>query len=46
MPDTMKQRLLTENTRRWPDRYWAETDEERTGDSIPSPDGKGLLSLK
>ncbi|WP_347394590.1 DPP IV N-terminal domain-containing protein, partial [Parabacteroides leei] len=46
MPDTMKQRLLTENTRRWPDRYWAETDEERTGDSIPSPDGKRIAFIK
>lgn len=46
MPDTMKQRLLSENTRRWPSRYWAEMDEERTGDSIPSPDGKHIAFIK
>lgn len=46
MPDTMKQRLLSENNRRWPSRYWAETDEERTGDSIPSPDGKKIAFIK
>lgn len=48
MPDTMKMRLLEEqkNFRRRPDRYWAERDEQRTGDSIASPDGKYKAFIK
>ena len=48
MPDTMKQRILSEKPRRWwgEGRYWAETDEERVGDSIPSPDRKQVAFIK
>lgn len=46
MPDTMRQRLLSGNAPRWSGRYWAEMDEERTGDSIPSPDGKKIAFIK
>ncbi|MDR1516727.1 MAG: S9 family peptidase [Dysgonamonadaceae bacterium] len=49
MPDTMKQRITSRPTfggRRGnrggggEPRYWGERDEQRRGDSIPSPDGK------
>jgi dipeptidyl aminopeptidase/acylaminoacyl peptidase len=48
MPDTMKQRILKErkafaNT---PRRYWAEKDEERTADSVLSPDKKYIAFIK
>lgn len=46
MPDTMKQRLLAERNRPWGGRYWAATDDERTGDSIPSPDGTKMAFIK
>lgn len=48
MSDTMKVRLLEEQkkSRRRPDRYWAERDEQRTGDSIASPDGKYKAFIK
>ncbi|MDL2244290.1 S9 family peptidase [Parabacteroides sp. OttesenSCG-928-J18] len=43
MPDTMRQRLVNDQRDRFRPsggRYWGERDEQRTGDSIPSPDGK------
>jgi dipeptidyl aminopeptidase/acylaminoacyl peptidase len=50
MPDTMKQRLADERRRpffpRGPMRYWGERDEQRTGDSIPSPDKKYAAYIK
>jgi dipeptidyl aminopeptidase/acylaminoacyl peptidase len=49
MPDTMKQRILSEKDNspwRSGGRYWAERDEQRTGDSVPSPDGKYIAFIK
>ncbi|MDR2921218.1 MAG: S9 family peptidase [Tannerella sp.] len=48
MPDTMKTRLLEERKNfQWrSDQYWAERDEQRTGDSIPSPDKKYMAFIK
>ena len=46
MPDTMKQRILSIEKAPRPSRYWGEMDEERTGDSIPSPDGKRIGFIK
>ncbi len=46
MPDTMKQRILSEQPRRRDYGYWAEQNEERTGDSISSPDGRYKAFLK
>lgn len=45
MPDTMKQRILSDNNRR-DNRYWAENQDERSGDSIPSPDGLKKAFIK
>lgn len=48
MPDTMRIRLMEErkNVRWGSDRYWAERDEQRKGDSIPSPDKKYMAFIK
>jgi dipeptidyl aminopeptidase/acylaminoacyl peptidase len=48
MPDTMKQRLLAEREKLapGPQRYWAERDEQRTGDTVASPDGKYAAFIK
>ncbi len=49
MPDTTRQRLLKEKAeaqRRYGNRYWGERDEERTGDSIPSPDKKQIAFIR
>ena len=51
MPDTMRQRIRNErgNTggrRTGTVRYWGERDEQRTGDSVPSPDRKYTAFIK
>ncbi|MDR1403033.1 MAG: S9 family peptidase [Tannerellaceae bacterium] len=49
MPDTMQQRLQEEAAAGAPQRstrYWGERDEERTGDSIPSPDTRWIAFVK
>jgi dipeptidyl aminopeptidase/acylaminoacyl peptidase len=48
MPDTMKQRILTEKKQLQSDvrRYWAEKDDDRTADSVPSPDKKYVAFIK
>lgn len=46
MPDTTRQRLVAEESVTRPYRYWAEKNEERTGDSIPSPDGLRVAFIK
>lgn len=48
MPDTMKQRLQGETAAlaQRSTRYWGERDEERTGDSIPSPNKQWVAFSK
>ncbi|MDR1783404.1 MAG: S9 family peptidase [Dysgonamonadaceae bacterium] len=50
LPDSIKQKIG--NRRLFPpvfpreNRYWAERDDERTGDSVPSPDGKFIAFIR
>ncbi|MDL2208611.1 S9 family peptidase [Parabacteroides sp. OttesenSCG-928-O15] len=49
MPDTMRQRLVNDQRGRYRPsggRYWGERDEQRTADSIASPDGKYMAFIK
>ncbi|MDH6304191.1 dipeptidyl aminopeptidase/acylaminoacyl peptidase [Parabacteroides sp. PF5-5] len=49
MPDSMKQRLQAEAAQmagRRSSRYWGEWDDEKTGDSIPSPDKQRIAFIK
>ncbi|WP_280765195.1 S9 family peptidase [Parabacteroides sp. PFB2-10] len=49
MPDTMRQRLVNDQRGRFRPsggRYWGERDEQRTADSIASPDGKYKAFIK
>ncbi|MDH6342850.1 dipeptidyl aminopeptidase/acylaminoacyl peptidase [Parabacteroides sp. PFB2-12] len=50
MPDTMRQRLVGDQRGRYRypggGRYWGERDEQRSADSIASPDGKYMAFIK
>lgn len=46
MPDTMKLRILAERSQSGGRRYWAESDDQRSGNPVSSPDGKWTAFIK